>query len=219
MPADSANAGRRRYSSARRQQQAAETRAGVLAAAAARFSGSGWAGTGMRDVARDAGVSVETVYASFGSKGELLQAALDAAVVGDALPVPLAGRPEFAGLGEGAPAQRAAAAAALLAQVYARAAGLLLAVREGAAGDPALAARLDEDDERRRADVAGGGALVAGRPLTRQERDGLWAITGPDIYHSLTARSGWTVTQYQDWLTDVFIRLLSPAAHGEGSSE
>ncbi|MGH3179671.1 MAG: TetR/AcrR family transcriptional regulator, partial [Streptosporangiaceae bacterium] len=41
-----------------------------------------------REVARAAGVSVETVYASFRSKGDLLLAAIDVAVVGDAAPVP-----------------------------------------------------------------------------------------------------------------------------------
>ena len=83
---------RRAYTSPRRRQQAAETRAAVQATAAALFSEKGWAATGMRDVATAAGVSVETVYASFGSKADLLMAALDMAVVGDALPVPLAGR-------------------------------------------------------------------------------------------------------------------------------
>src|SRR5829696_4529614 len=70
---------RRAYRSPRRQQQAAETRAAVLAAAVQLFGERGWAATGMREVARAAGVSVETVYAGFGSKSDLLLAALDVA--------------------------------------------------------------------------------------------------------------------------------------------
>ena len=41
----------------------------------------------MRDIAKDAGVAVETVYANFGSKTELLMTAIDVGVVGDAEPV------------------------------------------------------------------------------------------------------------------------------------
>ena len=87
---------RRAYQSARRQQQAVNTRAEVLDAALLLFADRGWAGTGMRDVAREAGVSVETVYANFRSKSDLLMAAIDVGVVGDAEPVALADRPEFA---------------------------------------------------------------------------------------------------------------------------
>jgi AcrR family transcriptional regulator len=68
----------------------------------------------MRDVAREAGVAVETVYANFRSKTELLMAAIDVSVVGDTEPVPLAQRPEFAHLSVGSFADRVAAAARLL---------------------------------------------------------------------------------------------------------
>jgi AcrR family transcriptional regulator len=200
---------RRAYTSPRRRQQAAETRAAVQAAAAALFSEKGWAATGMREVARAAGVSVETVYASFGSKADLLMAALDLAVVGDALPVPLAGRAEFTVLGEGgSAAERAAAAAGLVTQVHGRTAGIYLALREAAAADSGLARRMREGEERRRASAEQGMALVAGRPVTPQERDGLWAVTGVEVYQLLTGLAGWTPAEYQAWLAGVIARLL-----------
>jgi len=71
---------RRAYRSARRQKQAAETRALVVAAATTLFAERGWATTGMRDVAKAAGVSVETVYANFRSKSDLLLTAIDVGV-------------------------------------------------------------------------------------------------------------------------------------------
>src|SRR5829696_9045447 len=126
---------RRTYRSPHRQQQAAETRAAVLGAAVQLFGERGWAGTGMREVARAAGVSVETVYAGFGSKSDLLMAALDVAVVGDAEPVPLDQRPEFAALGSGTRQQRAMAAARLVTAVHQRTSGVYLALREAAASD------------------------------------------------------------------------------------
>jgi len=60
---------RRRYSSPLRAAQAGQTRLAIIAAASRLFAEKGWSGTGMRDVARAAQVSVETVYANFGSKG------------------------------------------------------------------------------------------------------------------------------------------------------
>src|SRR6478735_5598301 len=104
----------RRYESPRRGEQAAQTRALVLEAARDLFAEHGWAATGMRDVAASAGVAVETIYANFGSKTELLKAALDTRVAGDDLPIPIANRAEFAALGEGTPTERARAAARLV---------------------------------------------------------------------------------------------------------
>lgn len=62
--------------------QAEQTRATVIAAATRLFIEQGWNGTGMREVAKAARVSIETVYANFGSKAELLKQAIDNAVAG-----------------------------------------------------------------------------------------------------------------------------------------
>jgi len=105
---------RRSYHSPRRVLQAAQTRADVLRAATELFSERGWAATGVRDIARAAGVSVKTVHANFRTKGELLTAAIDVAVVGDEEPVPLDQRPEFIALGLGTRQDRTRACAPLL---------------------------------------------------------------------------------------------------------
>jgi len=199
---------RRTYTSPRRAQQAAETRAAVLAAAGTLFSHKGWAATGVRDVATAAGVSVETVYSHFGSKADLLMAALDVAVVGDAQPVALAGRAEFATLGVGTLAERARAAARLVTGTHVRSAGIYLALREAAAADPGLSERMREGEERRRVSVEQGMSMVAGRPVTPRERDGLWAIVGVEVYRLLTKLSGWTPEDYETWLAAVLVRLL-----------
>ena len=189
---------------------AAQTRAAVLAAATPLFGERGWAGPGMRDVASAAGVAVETVYSNFGSKVDLLLAALDVAVVGDADPVPLGDRPEFAELGRGSTAARARAAARLVLQIHERTSGIGKALREGAGGDPELAKRLDEREARRRVNVADGARLVAGRPISETERDGLWAVTGMEVYGLLVERAGWSADRYEEWLTETLVRLLRP---------
>jgi AcrR family transcriptional regulator len=208
MATDQAARARRAYRSPRREQQAAETRAMVLAAAARLFGERGWAATGMRDIARAAGVSVETVYASFGSKADLLLAAIDVAVVGDTTPVPLDQRPEFAALGSGTRQQRARATARLVTGINQRTAGVILALREAAASDTALAQRMREREQRRRVNVEQGAALVAGRAVTPEEADGLWAVLTVEVYQLLTELRGWTPQQYEDWLAGVIDRLL-----------
>ncbi len=211
MTADQAAQTRRRYRSPRREQQAAETRAAVLAAAAQLFGDRGWAATGMRDVARAAGVAVETVYASFRSKSDLLMAAIDVGVVGDPEPVPLDQRPEFTALGSGARQERARAAARLVTGIHQRTAGVHLALREAAASDAELARRLRAGELRRRISVEQGASLVTGRAVTREECDGLWAVLAVEVYQLLTELRGWTSQQYETWLADVMDRLLHDA--------
>jgi AcrR family transcriptional regulator len=208
MATEQAAQARRPYRSPRREQQAAETRAMVVAAAARLFGERGWAATGMREIARAAGVSVETVYASFRSKTELLMAAIDVAVVGDVEPVPLDQRPDFAALGSGTRQQRARAAARLLTGINQRTAGVILALREGAASDTELARQMREREQRRRINVEQGAALIAGRAVTPEEADGLWAVLAVEVYQLLTELRGWTVQQYEDWLVGVIDRLL-----------
>jgi AcrR family transcriptional regulator len=201
-------ASRRVYRSPRRQQQAAETRAIVLDAAMLLFAGRGWAATGMRDVAHEAGVSVETVYANFRSKSELLMAAIDVAVVGDAQPVPLDQRREFTALGRGSRRQRVRAAARLVSGIHQRTAGVILALREAAASDPEAARRLRAAELRRRSDVEQAATLITECGVPSEVCDGLWAVMDVAVYRLLTDLRGWTAPEYEKWLSDVIDRLL-----------
>lgn len=204
-------AGRRPYRSPRRVEQAAQTRAAVVAAAASLFSQRGWAATGMRDVAGKAGVAVDTVYANFRSKAELLMAAIDVGVVGDDEPVSLADRPEFAELAAGPLAERIAAAALLVTRINERTAGLHVALRQGAASEPDLARRLTEGENRRRLDIRQGTELVAGRPIGDEDADALWAVLSVDVYRLLTEVSGWSVDQYREWVAREMAMRLAAA--------
>ena len=168
----------------------------------------------MRDVAREAGVSVETVYANFRSKGDLLMAALDVAVVGDAEPVPLDQRAEFTALGRGSREQRTRAAARLVTGIHRRTAGVNLALREAAASDPELDRRMRQREEGRLSNVEQGLALVVGRPVTSEQCDALWAVLDVEVYRMLTDVRGWTEHQYEAWLADTIDRLLDGGRGG-----
>lgn len=186
----------------------------MLAAATALFGTRGWSATGMRDVAREAGVAVETVYANFRSKTELLMAAIDVGVVGDADPVPLAQRPEFARLSAGELADRITAAAHLMTDINRRISGLRRALAEAAGSEPELAAKLLQAENRRRVNVRQGVELVTGRDVGEDLRDEIWAMSGVDVFHLLTEIAGWSVAKYERWVADVLGRLLVPGEEG-----
>jgi len=197
----------RAYRSPRRALQAQQTRAAVLAACGALFAERGWAATGVRDIASEAGVSVETVYATLGGKVALLTAALDGAVAGDDEPIPLSERPAFLAMGEGGFDERVTAAAALITDIHVRTIGLQRALREGAGGEPALAELLTTQEENRRASTGQGMALVLRRPIDERERDLFWAQTCPEVFDALVNRSGWSAEQYAAWVASLIEEL------------
>src|SRR5262245_37127360 len=57
----------------RRAVQAEQTRRDILEAARRRFAAQGYAATSLKDVASDAGVSVQTLYDSIGTKADLVR--------------------------------------------------------------------------------------------------------------------------------------------------
>src|SRR5918992_1152484 len=60
-----------------RERHAALTRSVVLEVARRRFAEQGYAATGVRPIAEEAGVSLQTLYTAFGSKQGLLLALVD----------------------------------------------------------------------------------------------------------------------------------------------
>ncbi|MFZ2528736.1 MAG: helix-turn-helix domain-containing protein [Rhodococcus sp. (in: high G+C Gram-positive bacteria)] len=201
---------RRSYHSPRRRATAAETRQAVLDAATELFTTRGWSATGMRDVAQRAQVSVETVYATAGTKADLLVRVIDVALVGDAEPIPVAARAEFAALGVGDLAARVGVAADLLTAQFGRVALLERTFAHAAAADPGLAVRQRAQHERRRVNIGQGIELVLGRAAEPDLVDGLWAVGSPDVYLLLVENSGWTPQRYRDWIADTILRFLSP---------
>lgn len=201
---------RRRYRSPLREQRAAETRGALLDAARGLFLTKGWAGTGMREVAVEAGVATETLYSHFSSKRGLLRAVMDVGVVGDDQPVSLAERPEFLAIGRGRRAERTRAAARMLRSIQERTAGLSGVLKEAAAGDEEIAEMLRELRDRQRQNVGDAVELILGRPATPFERDGVWAIVSPEVFLLLT-ESGWSLEQYENWIAHTVDHVLPHA--------
>lgn len=198
----------RRYRSQLREQQTEQTKRAVVQAAHDLFVANGWAATGMREVAATAGVALETVYSHFSSKRGLLRAVADAAVVGDDAPVPLAQRPEFLAIGQGRRLVRIRAAARVATMVHMRTAPVAKLLREAAPADDEIAEMLTATRDRQRRDVATAFELIVGRPPTVAERDGIWAIASPEVYLLLIEESGWSLEQYEAWVTATLERVI-----------
>lgn len=198
----------RRYHSPRRARQAGETRSAILAAAAMLFAQRGWSGATLAAIAAQAETAIETIYAAFGSKVGLLEAAIDVAVVGDEQDIPLAKRPAYAALGIGSSEQRISALARVITDTQ-RAAPLMRALRQAATNEPALAEQWSARERARRSEVATALSLVTGTPPADTLTDTTWAITSTEVYDKLTQELGWNDRHYQLWLADI-LKALGP---------
>jgi AcrR family transcriptional regulator len=198
--------GRRRYDSLRRTTQAQETRAEIARAARTLFVAQGWAVTTVREVAREAGVSVPTVYAAYGHKAGLTQALADAADLSADGPRMLA---ELEATAE--PAAQLAAMAGYDRRLFERAGDVIMLIREAGRTEPALAATYR--DGRRRGDetrVEVFSSWPAGvlRGDVRTAVDVYAAVCNIDVYTTLTVEREWSPGRVERWWGEVLAREI-----------
>ncbi len=210
---------RRRYESRRRREQAEQTRRDIISAAGVLFRDRGYA-VAMPEIAREAGVVVETVYRIFGSKAGLFRAVVEALLAGGAgrAEVPVEERPAIrAVIEEPDPRRQVALYAATQPGIHRRAGPLLRALRNGAGADPELRRLWDEMEARRLegqgrfvAMLADHGAIRSGLSLN-DARDIVWTLCSLDVYDLLVLERGWTQEHYGEWLAAGIAReLLTP---------
>jgi len=212
---DAAAPPRRRYQSAKREQRARKTRERILAAAGAEFLRLGYSGTTIRAVADAAGVSVPMVELAFGTKAQLLHAAIKYAIRGDAAPLPMLER----GWTRNARSARSVEGflelvGAVLRESAERSAGLVVAAFEAAHLDPStreLADRLRAQRAETAAWIVDG--VIERSPLrtglTREQAvDTVWLLMDPHVFRALTYDRGWSAGRFELWFADSVRRLL-----------
>jgi AcrR family transcriptional regulator len=203
----------RTYDSSGRQAQARATQAAIVRCARDLFIESGYGHTTIADIARAAGVSVETIYGAFGNKATLLHRAWDITVGGDDEDVVFHERPEVVEIrNEPDLAKRLMLHAAFSTKTAQRIAPFQLMVQSAAGSDPAAAAMLEEMGRQRLAGMtvmAAEAAKTGHLAVTEDQcRDLIWAMTDGVLWHRLVAERGWTNDQYADWLGRAWVHLL-----------
>ena len=180
----------------------------ILDAAHRLFLRQGYVATSVPAIAAEAGVAVQTIYNTVGSKREVMGGVIELAVRGPDYP---ATPSESVGA-----RVRAASDPDLIIQLlvdwlaaaHDRTAAISIAIREGAAVDPELA-----ELEQTLADQRFAGYREAAQELARRNglRKGLspdqaaaaiWSLGHPDTYRFLLHRRGWSPRRYRRWLTD-----------------
>lgn len=204
------------YDNSTRLAAARATRTRVLAAAGASFLERGFAGTTIRLVAKEAGVSQETIYKSFTGKAGLLKAVYDVTLAGDDDDVPLAQRPEALAVLEAESGRAAIAAYAKLAQlISARTDPLVRMIMGSRDTDAALLSFVDTIHNERRVGSAHWVGHLHARGWLRDDLDVeratdiLWALNSYEPRWLLADR-GWSPDDYTAWLTETLCHALLP---------
>jgi AcrR family transcriptional regulator len=213
---------RRAYDSSRRQAQAEETRRAIVRAARDLFVEQGYGHTTMADVAERAGVSVETIHKSVGTKAVLLHKAWDITVGGDDDEVVFHERPEVLAIRkEPDLARRLMLHAAFSTTTAQRIAPFQLMVQSAAGADPAAAAMLDEMGRQRLAGIgvmAAEAAATGQLAVTEEEcRDVIWSMTDGMLWYRLVRERGWSNERFAEWLGRVWVdRLVAQPRNSSG---
>lgn len=204
---------KRPYNSTRRQESARLTRQAIAQAALQLFNQRGYRGASIDAIAETAAVAPETIYATFGSKREILHYLINISLGGDEAPVQIIDRPEpVAMLQETDPQRLVAGFSEGVARIMERAAQVFAILAEAAKTEPVL----DALQKRLRAErlenmtkvIRAIAALTPLRGDVTQAADTLWALTSPELFTLLTGARQWTREQYAAWLQESLSRLL-----------
>jgi AcrR family transcriptional regulator len=208
---------KRSYNSSRRKQQARETRRQIVEAARDLFIMRGYAGTTIAAIAQQASVAAETIYATFGSKRNILARVVDFSVVGDDEPVPLLDRPQIKAVGEVSDqGQQITLFASEIQDIMSRVAPLFQVMRTAAKTEPEIANLLEETLSSRLQGMSHFVGALVGRGPLRTDLDEqtaietVWALTSAEVYSLMTVDRSWSAEKYQTWLADTLTRLLLP---------
>lgn len=190
-----------------RQRQAQETRKLIVAAAQALFLEQGYICTTIEAIAERAGVATSTVYAIFGSKRRILRAIRDTwherthirEVLNNSMP-------------SSNPDERLEQLAEATLKQWEMGAEVTAIYTGAAAADRRAAAELSEALMGRRE-----GLQNFAKSLEPHLRPGLnathaaailQALCLPEVFDELVRRSGWSVDEYKDWLTQTMKREI-----------
>jgi AcrR family transcriptional regulator len=201
---------KRSYASARREAQARETRQSILDAALSHFVAHGYAATSIQTIADQAGVAVQTVYAAFGNKRELMRQLIEATITGDDDPTPITQKAESRAVAAEPDVRlRAQLDAALSRTIVQRVAPIVRVAEEAAASDPELATTMETVKAARRREMLDSARLLAGPEGLRLDPEEaaatLYVLYSPQVADMLMRDHGWSPQRYEAWLARMIL--------------
>ena len=204
---------KRSYSSARREAQARETRRSILDAAHDLFVATGYNATTIQAIAERGGVAVQTVYAVFGSKRELLRQLIERTIAGDDDPLPMGERPAEQSIAAEPDARRRVELDAALARsIIERIAPIVRVAAEAAASDPDLATMMEAVKSARREEMTTAVRILAGRDGLRTDQQEaaatLYVLYSPQVADMLISDYGWSHERYEKWLARMILQAV-----------
>jgi AcrR family transcriptional regulator len=203
-----ASSSKRKYDARRRRERAEEerraTRENVIGAATRLFVEKGYTATTMADIAREAGVAMQSVYTAGRSKADLLSAAVERAVAGDDQEILVQDRPGYALLAEEPdPIRQVQMLASFACDIMERSEPMQVAYREAAAVDAKVAASVADAHRRRRETI---GVVVGRLPADRLRHspeecaDTVWVLGSTESIQLLRTVLGWSWAEVRVWL-------------------
>jgi AcrR family transcriptional regulator len=185
----------------------------VIDVARGLFLADGFTTTTVPAVAAAAGVSVESVYKSHGTKARLALAVFHDGIAGPG-PEPAELRADRLSAGEPDAARRLRAFGGLAGEVTPRVAPLMLLVREAAATDADAASVWRQMLDERLARMAGHARRLAEdgqlRPgvTVEEARDVLWLYSAPEVFDLLVVQRGWAPDRFGAWVGEAYVHAL-----------
>ncbi|WP_193613538.1 TetR/AcrR family transcriptional regulator [Nocardioides lijunqiniae] len=203
----------RAYRSPLRAEKAAETRRAIVAAAAEVFASSGYAGATMQQVARQAGVSLESVN-KVGTKAELLIKAFQQTYAGEGGWRSIIDQPELVEIMSQEDTEQAIGAyAEFIGAANDRSAGIWAAVRAAARSEERVSAAVAELIELKRSDFVLGHAWYVARGIADESVPPeafaayLYVLTSQETYDQLVHDWGYSPAAYVAWLRAAILAI------------
>jgi AcrR family transcriptional regulator len=199
---------KRAYSTGLRQEQAQITKNRILDAASRLFIERGYSSVTVEDIALEAGVAHQTVYAVFRTKLAVAQSIIWSSFRTEGIDELMAQARESSDLED-----HIRLGALMARRLNERFATIVRFMRES--GDPALLAEYQKIEGLRFEQIRAQLSPVlktAGR-LRRgvspaDALGSIWAMTGTDLYNQLVSGRRWTASRYEEWLKDALINML-----------
>jgi AcrR family transcriptional regulator len=200
--------GKRTCSTGLRQEQAQITKNRILDAASRLFVKSGYSRVTVEDIALEAGVAHQTVYAVFRTKLAVAQTIIWSSFQTEGIDELI----ELARASGGVEGH-IRTGAQIARRLNERFAAIVRFMRES--GDPALLAeyqkieglRFDQIRAQMSPVLSASGRLRAGISPA-DAVSSIWAVTGTDLYNQLVSVRRWTPARYEEWLRDALINML-----------